>query len=73
MIVLNWLTNYSYDRWQYVSIESVNSNKMLQSHGVPQGSIVGPFLLLTYMNDFALLFDHALPIMFADDTNIVFF
>lgn len=70
--VLNWLRDYLYNRQQYVSIDGVVSSKMGISHGVPQGSILGPLLFLIFINDFGLLFDTALPIIFADDTNIVF-
>lgn len=66
------IRDYLSNRQQCVCIDGMNSNRTVVSCGVAQGSILGPPLLLIFINDFVVQFDTALPIIFADDTNIVF-
>ena len=48
----NWFSSYVHNMLQYVSINGFNSNLEHINFGVPQGSILGPLLLLIYINDF---------------------
>jgi hypothetical protein len=49
------------------------SNWARVSHGVPQGSILGPLLFLLYINDFVKIINKtSAPIIFADDISIIF-
>ena len=62
-----WFENYLTNRKQYVEINGVKSKEKVLTHGVPQGSVIGPILFLLYINDLpnsTTLFCS----LFADDT-----
>ena len=62
------MRNYLSDRKQSTHYESEKSKAELITTGVPQGSILGPFLFLVYMNDLAASTDLFSIINYADDT-----
>ncbi|WP_337229026.1 reverse transcriptase domain-containing protein, partial [Proteus faecis] len=61
------------NRLQTVDINNVKSNGTNLKIGVPQGSILGPFLFLAYVNDLPCMVEREAGIvLFADDTSLIF-
>ena len=48
---LSWFEDYLTNRKQYVSFQSMDSQKSEIKCGVPQGSILGHLLFILYIND----------------------
>ena len=72
-IALKLLESYLKDRQQYVSFMNTTSNINNISCGVPQGSALGPLLFVLYINDLLNISNSFKPVLFADDTNLIFF
>ena len=69
-IALDWFRSYLSNRRQYVSYYGIKSKVYDIDCGVPQGSVLGPFLFIIYMNDLNKSLHFAKSILFADDSNI---
>ena len=66
---LKWIENYLDDRVQRVALDGFYSSFKPISAGVPQGSVLGPFLFLLYINDIADNLVNNVR-LFADDTSL---
>ena len=60
------------DRQQFVSINDYNAECALVLTGVPQQFVLGPLLLLLYINDLKLAIKHCKAHHFADDTSLLY-
>lgn len=70
---LDILKSYLKNRVQRVQINGTTSTGSLVEMGVPQGSILGPFLFLIYINDLPVVVkDLSNIVLFADDTSLIF-
>ena len=68
-LALDWVKSFFSERAQFVEFNNVRYSPQGISCGVPQGSILGPFFFILYVNDLnnASLLD---AVLFADDVNL---
>ena len=69
---LGWFNSYLSMRKQAVAVNGTASEFLDISRGVPQGSILGPLLFITFMNDLSFEINDPQKLkMFADDSTIL--
>ena len=69
-LALSWFLSYLSERFQQVYCDGSLSSPRIIKFGVPQGSIMGPFLFLIFINDLPKASKCLKFLLFADDTNI---
>ena len=67
----DWFISYPKGRKQFVKVENETSTTKEILTGVPQGSILGPLLILIYINDLNTCIQLSKTYHFADDTSIM--
>lgn len=70
--LLNWFESYLSNRLCFVSIDNASSYTYVAKSGVPQGSILGPFLFILFINDIGSCFKYANFLLYADDLKVFF-
>ena len=66
-----WRHSFLTDRKKYTSVTGKDSISQEITHGVPQGSVLGPLLFIIFINDLSLLITSSKVHHFADDTNLL--
>jgi hypothetical protein len=68
--ILNWISSYLSNRTQIVKFDNELSDPVSITSGVPQGSVLGPFLFIMFINDLPKILQGCECSVFADDLKI---
>ena len=67
---LDWFNSYLSQRYQFVTCGAVRSQRRRVSHGVPQGSVLGPTLFNIHINGISKACENCDVVLYADDTEL---
>ena len=67
---LNLFISYLFFRTNFVYHKGYTSTFYVATSSIPQGSTLGPLLLILYINDVVSVIEHSLILMFADDVKL---
>ena len=67
----NWFKSYLCERLQYTQIKDNELSLKAVSHGVRQGSVLGPLLFILFINDMHTSVKHSKVHHYADGTNLL--
>ena len=70
-IANNWFCLFLSDRMQFTSVNKSESGKGELKYGVPQGSVLGPLLVILFINDLQKNIEFSIAHHFADNTNML--
>ncbi|MEL7307980.1 MAG: reverse transcriptase family protein, partial [Pseudomonadota bacterium] len=68
---INWLHSYLSNRHQRVKLGNTRSPCVKVTSGVPQGSLLGPYLFALYMSSYKPLSSHVKAVKYADDVTLI--
>ena len=69
--ILSFIASFLKERRQFVYHNGRTTSQGLITTGVPQGSVLGPFLFLLYINDLPTIIEESQVMIFADDTSLL--